>query len=279
MSVCGHNICYNILCFRFVNFCMFFDTHSHIHFSKEFPDSDAVISRAREADVMCQLIVGCTAPDSMEALDFVKKQGENFWSTMGVHPHNSDELTDEVLADFERLILEDDKAVALGEMGLDYFKEYRPKEVQRHAFFEQLKLAKKLDVPVIVHVRDAWDDALDLIGRAWNSKVVLHCFSGDEQAARESLERGYHISFSGIVTYPKNQHLRDIAGLVPLDKILIETDCPYLAPQIYRGKRNEPAFVVETAREIAKVRGMDLSEFGEITTRNALALFGLTGKV
>ncbi|MBU0668090.1 TatD family hydrolase, partial [Patescibacteria group bacterium] len=200
----------------------------------------------------------------------------DFWSTLGVHPHDADQLNDEVLADYERLVLAEDKVVAIGEIGLDYFRDYRPRDLQRHAFLEQLRLAKKLDVPAIVHVRDAWDDALDLIGRAGNSKVILHSFSGDFPAARSSWERGFYISFSGVVTYPKNRYLRDIAGQVPMDRVLIETDCPYLPPQMYRGKRNEPAFVVETAREIANLRGLELSEVGEMTTRNALTLFGLS---
>lgn len=254
---------------------MFTDTHSHIHFVKEFPDVDDVILRAKEVNVSYQIIVGCTVRDSLAALEFVKKHGKGFWSTLGVHPHNADQWNDQVAADYERLIREEEKIVALGEMGLDYFRNLKPKSVQQHAFRGQLKLARKLDVPVVVHVRDAWDDALDLLQEVGNTKVILHCFTGEMKHARESWERGYYTSFSGVVTYPKNEYLREVAQQSPEDLILIETDCPYLTPQPYRGKRNEPAYVVETARELAKVRGVLLEDIGRFTTDNALRLFGL----
>lgn len=255
---------------------MFTDTHSHIHFAEAFPDVDEVISRAQEAQVKYQIIVGCTVKDSLEALDFVKKQGENFWSTLGVHPHHADEWNDQVAANFERLAREEEKIVALGELGLDYFRNLQPKDLQHHAFREQLKLAKKLDIPVVIHIRDAWDDGLKVLKEVGNTKVILHCFTGEMNFARECWERGYHTSFSGIVTYPKNDYLREIAAEAPEGLLLIETDCPYLPAQPYRGKRNEPAYIVETARELAKARNVSREEIGQITTNNALQLFGIS---
>lgn len=255
---------------------MFTDTHSHIHFAKEFPDVEHVIERAKEAGVSHQIIVGCTVKDSLQALEFVKVPGrEKFWSTFGVHPHNADQWNERVATDYERLLNEEEKVVALGEMGLDYFRNFKPKDLQHHAFREQLKLAKKLDVPVVVHVRDAWDDAMDLLDQMGNTKVILHCFTGELVYARECWKRGYHTSFSGVVTYPRNEYLREAAAEAPEELLLIETDCPYLTPQPYRGKRNEPAYVVETARELAEVRGVSLEEMGRVTTVNALRLFGL----
>lgn len=256
---------------------MLTDTHSHIHFSKEFPDVDEILARARHAGVSRQIIVGCTVQDSFQALDFVKKHHEfQLWSTLGVHPHNADEWNDDVRERFRLAVRSEKKIVALGEMGLDYFRNFQPREVQIHAFREQLRLALELDLPVIVHVRDAWDDALDVLKETGNSKVILHCFTGTMNYARECWQRGYHLSFSGVVTYPKNDYLREVARDVPVEKMLLETDCPYLTPQPYRGKRNEPAYVVETAKLIAEIRNIPLEVLGNQTTMNARQLFGVS---
>lgn len=253
---------------------MFTDTHSHIHFGKEFPDVEELIARAEEAKVTRQIIVGCTVKDSLEALDFVKGHaGKQFWSTLGVHPHNADQLNDQVLADFRELVEVEEKVVALGEMGLDYFRDFQPHDLQQETFRRQLQLAKELEVPVVVHVRDAWDDAMKILDEVGNTKVILHCFTGTIEYARECWKRGYHTSFSGVLTYPKNEYLREAAAEAPGELLLIETDCPYLTPQPFRGKRNEPAFVVETAKELARVRGIGLEEVARITTENAVRLF------
>lgn len=255
---------------------MFTDTHSHIHFGREFPDIDDILTRAGLAEVTNQIIVGCTPKDSFQALQFVKKySAKNLWSTLGVHPHNANELTDEILARYKQLVKSESKIVALGEMGLDYFRNFQPKEIQQKAFKAQLILAKELDLAVVVHVRDAWDDALRILAEIGNSKVVLHCFTGDMVCAEKCWAQGFYTSFSGVLTYPKNDYLRDVAEAAPADKILIETDCPYLTPQKYRGKRNEPAFVVETAFELARIRSVDLEEIAKITTDNAVKIFGL----
>lgn len=255
---------------------MFTDTHSHIHFLREFPDTEAIFGRAEQAEVTRQIIVGCTPKDSFQALQFVKKySNRNVWSTLGVHPHNANELTDDVIKRFTELARTEEKIVALGEMGLDYFRNFQPREIQRKTFERQLQLAKDLDLPAVVHVREAWVDALDLLQKVGNSKVVLHCFSGDSEQAKICWSRGYYTSFSGILTYPKNQYLRDIAAEAPTDRILIETDCPYLTPQKYRGKRNEPAYVTETAQELAKIRGIGLEATADLTTKNAGTIFKL----
>ncbi len=253
---------------------MFTDTHSHIHFVSEFPDIDEIISRAFVAGVSRQIIVGCTPSDSFIALEFVKKHADkNFWSTLGVHPHNADECTEDVLIQFEEAVKINSKIVALGEIGLDYFRNLQPKELQQFAFKKQLQLAKKLDLPVVVHIRDAWEDAFEIMNETGNEKVILHCFTGQLQQAEVAWKRGYYLSFSGILTYPKNEYLREIAARSPKKNVLIETDCPYLPPQPFRGKRNEPSFVVETAKTLAKVWGLTLEETGLITTENAIRLF------
>lgn len=254
---------------------MFTDTHSHIHFSKEFPDVEELIDRAEKAQVDHQIIVGCTPGDSYDALEFVKAHpGKNMWSTLGVHPHSANLLTEEVEQKFRSLVLSEPKIVALGELGLDYYRNLQPKDVQIEAFRRQLKLAKELGKAVVVHVREAWEDAMKILGEVGNTKVILHCFTGDMAIAQECWERGYYLSFSGVVTYPKNGYLRDIAMVVPLEQILIETDCPYLTPQPYRGKRNEPAYVVETAKVLAGLKGMSLEVFAVQTTKNAKKIFG-----
>ncbi len=255
---------------------MFTDTHSHIHFSKEFPDIEDILTRAKEAQVSRQIIVGCTVKDSYQALDFVKKHSDfDLWSTLGVHPHNADEWNDEVREKFRKTVQAEKKVVALGEMGLDYFRNFKPHDLQQKSFKEQLLLANDLDLPVVVHVRDAWDDALKILQEAGNSKVILHCFTGQMEHAKICWDRGYYLSFSGVLTYPKNEYLREVAKAMPQHLMLLETDCPYLTPQVFRGKRNEPAYVVETAKVLALTRGVNLEKIAEQTTENAVKLFGI----
>jgi TatD DNase family protein len=256
---------------------MFIDTHSHIHVVKDFPDVDEILSRARDVGVTRQIIVGCTVEDSFNALKFVQDHPDfDLWATLGVHPHNANEWNDEVAARFRQSVRNEKKIVAIGEIGLDYFRNLQPKEIQIPVFKAQLHVAKELNLPAVVHVRDAWEDALKIIRESGNTKVILHCFSGTVEQAKYCWSNGYHTSFSGVLTYPKNGYLREIAAQAPPELILIETDCPYLTPQVFRGKRNEPAFVVETAKVLAQARGASLEKTGEQTTLNALKLFGIS---
>lgn len=256
---------------------MFTDTHSHIHFQNHFPDVEDVLQRAKLSNVSREIIVGCTVEDSFLALEFVKKHKEfQLWSTLGVHPHNANEWNSQIRDRFLSAVQSEKKIVALGEMGLDYFRNFQPKQIQIQTFTAQLQLAKELDLPVVVHVRDAWEDAFQTLGDVGNTKVILHCFTGNLQQAKYSWEKGYHTSFSGVLTYPKNGYLSEVAKIGPQGQILLETDCPYLTPQPLRGKRNEPAFMVETAKVLAELRGVTLEVIGEQTTSNALKLFGLS---
>ncbi len=255
---------------------MFFDTHSHIHLQKEFPDVQDVIVRAEKAGVEKQMIVGCAVKDSRRIPEFLERHSDHqLWGAVGVHPHDSNQLTEDIVREFETMVNAEEKLVAIGEIGLDYFRNLQPKDVQHKAFTKQLHLAKSLSVPAIVHVRDAWNDALRLLHESGAEKVILHCFSGDATHARQAWEKGYYTAFGGVLTYPKNQELRDIAAEAPDELLLIETDCPYLSPQPHRGKRNEPAYVVDTAKELARVRGLSLEAVGKLTTDNALRIFGL----
>lgn len=283
---------------------MLIDAHSHIHFKEHFPDVDEVILRAEKTGVTGQVLIGCNVNDSRDVVDFVKLRREsygnkNFWAVIGVHPHDSNQLTDEVLAGFEKMVDEENGGFAIGngvtaiesgvlgrgveargkiiigigEIGLDYFRNFQSEDIQKNAFLEQLKLAKKLDLPVVIHERDAWIDTMEILKKAGNKKVVLHSFTGGPKQARECLERGYYISFSGMLTYPKNEHLREAACLASADRLMVETDCPYLPPQIYRGQRNEPAYVVETAKELARIKKTSFKEAADITTQNVKAFF------
>lgn len=260
---------------------MFFDAHSHIQLKKEFPDVSAVIENAERAGVKAQLIIGYNMLTSREAMTFVREheQGESsgskFWCAIGIHPHDAIEATEENLLKLEEMILSEKRVVAIGEIGLDYFRNLSPKEVQKDAFRGQLRLAKKLDLPVILHVRDAQEDVLNILEEEGNTKVVMHSFSGNLADARVCFERGYYLSFSGPLTYPKNDELRQVAALVPPDKVLVETDCPYLPPQKYRGQRNEPAYVVEVVKEFAAINKMSISEVEKRLEKNFETCFGV----
>lgn len=255
---------------------MFTDSHSHIQFPEKFPDVDEVIGRAENAGVTRQVIIGCSVKDSFQALDLVKKySNKQFWCAFGIHPHDSNQCTAEALNKFKEIIKKEPKVVAIGEIGLDFFRNMQSRETQVEAFKAQLRLAKELDLPAIIHVRDAWEDALEIIEVVGNEKVVMHCYTGSMETAKKCWEKGFLTSFTGIVTYPKNEELRMVAGSAPDDLFMIETDCPYLPPQIYRGQRNEPAYVVETARVIGEEWGVSAEEIGEITTKNAIRFFGL----
>jgi len=253
---------------------MFTDSHSHIQFVKEFPDVESVIVRAEEAGVGRQVLVGCSPGDSLRTVEFVEKYPVNkFKAVIGVHPHESNLLDGKVLDELRQLAENHSCVSGIGEIGLDFFRNLQPREIQERAFRSQLGLARELKLPVVIHVRDAWDEALLILGEEDNKEVVMHCFSGNFTQARECWERGYYLAFGGALTYPKNESLRDLAVAVPDERILIETDCPYLPPQPYRGKRNEPAFIVETARVLAEIRGCSLDEMAEITTQNAARIF------
>lgn len=262
--------------FAIMDCVMFTDSHSHIQFADKFPDIGEIIKRAQAAGVTRQVIVGCTPQDSLIAVEFANKhKSSGFWATIGVHPHDANLLTDGVLLDFRDLAGKERKIVAIGEIGLDYYRNFQPREMQIKAFRLQLRLAKELGLAAVIHVRDAWDEAIEIMGEEGNDKLVLHCFSGNFAQAELCWKKGYYLAFNGTLTYPKNHGLREIAAAVPEDLILIETDCPYLTPQPYRGKRNEPAYVVDTAKELADVRGVKLEEIAKLTTDNAIRIFGL----
>lgn len=251
---------------------MFIDSHTHIQISQFDPDQDAVLKRASETGVSTILVIGFDLETSLGAVELAEKH-ENLFATVGMHPHDAKDLTPDVLKTFREL-LHHPKVIALGEIGLDYYRNLSPHAVQKDAFEKQLDLAEEMEMPIIVHNRDAYMDILPILeGRRGQIQGVLHCFTGDVELMHRSIEIGFYIGIGGIVTYPNAKDVQAVAREVPLERLLIETDCPWLAPQSWRGKRNEPAYVRAVAEKIAELSETSVGTIGEITTKNFNLLF------
>jgi TatD DNase family protein len=250
------------------------DSHAHLQWASFDEDREKVITRAREADVKYIVNIGYDLDGSKKAIELAE-QHEGLYATVGIHPHNAYEFSEKVL-DTLRSLSENPKVVAIGEIGLDYYRNLSPKAAQQKAFEAQLILAQELKLPVVIHDRDAHADILKTLSR-FRGKIngVMHCFSGSPEMAEHCVRMGYYISFAGPVTFPNAHKLHETAKTTALDKILIETDCPWLAPQEMRGKRNEPAFLPFTAEKIANLRGISLNELAEATTKNTRQIFHL----
>ena len=252
---------------------MFIDSHAHIQLSQFNTDRNAVLTRAQEASVTSILIIGFDLETSLSAVELAEKH-ENLFATVGMHPHDAKDLTQDVLNTF-RDLLNHPKVISLGEIGLDYFRNLSPRSVQKDAFEKQLDVAEEMEMPIIVHNRDAYMDILPILeARQGQIQGVLHCFTGDVELMQKSVEIGLHIGIGGIVTYPNAKDVQAVAREVPSDRLLIETDCPWLTPQFRRGKRNEPSYVRAVAEKIAELRHTTIESIGEITTNNFKSLFG-----
>ena len=252
---------------------MITDTHSHLFWKKFDDDREDVIARAKAAGVGRMVVVGTTLETSKRSFELAAEY-EGLFPTAGIHPHDVAEPDEAVREEIATLCARPE-CVAVGETGLDYFREYSPHEAQRDWFRWHLELAKLLDKPAIVHCREAHEDTAMILGEHPGVRAVMHCYAMGEPELAPYLEMGLYISFSGVVTYPKNEDNRAAAAAVPVDRLLVETDCPFLAPQPMRGKRNEPAFVTATLEAVAEVRGEDPTELALKTSRNAADLFGL----
>ena len=251
---------------------MLIDTHAHLQMNKYDNDRDAVIARAVDAGVDCIINVSFDLSSSQQAVKLAEKY-ENLYAAVGVHPHDAKLLDDKTL-DALRDLAEHPKVVAIGEMGLDYYRDLSPRAVQKSAFEKQLRFAEEVDLPVIIHNRDAHQDTLEILRRySGQLRGVMHCFSGDVDFADDCIKMGLYISFAGPVTYPKSYQLREVAAHVQQDRFFVETDCPYLAPQFKRGKRNEPSYVKAVAKKIAEIRRTTFPEIAHITTENAKTFF------
>jgi TatD DNase family protein len=258
---------------------LFIDSHAHIDGPEFDADREEVIARAHAAGVEVMLNVGTGDPHSgaLERAIELSERHEEILVAIGTHPHDARLFDPQAEARITGLLNQSKRIVAWGEIGLDYHYDNSPRDAQRQAFRRQLKLARAANLPVIVHTREAEEDTSEILKSEWlgaSRSGVMHCFTGSAKLAAQSLELGFSISFSGILTFKKAAELREVAAQVPLERILIETDCPYLAPIPFRGKRNEPAYVVEVARCLAELRGLELQELAKITSANFTRLFG-----
>jgi TatD DNase family protein len=253
---------------------MTIDSHAHLEMKEFDGDREAVIARATAAGLTAIITVGTTIPDCKKAVELARLHPP-VYAAVGIHPHEVKGI-DAGTYDALRVLAQQEKVVAIGEIGLDFFYDHSPREVQLRRFAEQLDLALELDLPVIIHDREAHAETLRILQQhRGRLRGVLHCFSGDAAMARECLEMGFYLSVAGPVTYKKAEQLRAVVREIPLERLLVETDCPYLAPQPWRGKRNEPAYVMETARCLAGIRGVAAGEMEWLTEENARRLFGL----
>lgn len=253
---------------------MLIDTHTHLDDTRYDPDREATIERARQAGVGAFVTIGCDLATSRAAVTLADRHPD-IYASIGVHPHEVRHIGDGWYDELRRLA-EHKKVVAYGEIGLDYHYNHSPPKEQRERFREQLQLARDLRLPVIIHTREAQEDTISILKEERASEVggVFHCFSGDAWLAKDALDLGFYLSFSGILTFTNARTLREIAQQTPLDRVLIETDCPYLSPVPHRGKRNEPAFVAQVARQLAEIHPeLSLERIEQATTENAQRLF------
>jgi len=252
------------------------DTHAHLHFPEFAGDLEAGLERARAAGVRCMVTIGTDVESSRAAVALAGREPD-VWAAVGIHPHAAGQADEAQLAEIERVAAAP-RVVAIGETGLDFFRLLSPRDAQERLFRAQLALARRLRKPVLVHCRDAHEETLAILAEARVGEAgggIMHCFSGDAGEARRCLDLGLFISLAGPVTYPKARALPEVAKVVPADRLVVETDCPFLPPQPYRGKRNEPAYLAVTAARVAELRGEPLEELASRMSENARTLLRL----
>lgn len=256
---------------------MFIDSHAHIDGPEFDADRDEIIERGQAAGVSLILNVGTGDPHSgaFERAVALGQKHDSVYTAIGTHPHDA-RLYDDNAEEKIKTLVQSEHVMAWGEIGLDFHYDNSPRDVQVEVFKRQLRAARECDLPVVIHTREAESETIEILKSDYNDanrRGIFHCFSGSKDLAQRGLELGFMISFSGIITFKKAEVLRAVAREVPLDRLLIETDCPYLAPIPYRGKRNEPAYVVEVARCLAGIHGVDIDEIGRVTSENFRSFF------
>lgn len=259
---------------------MLVDSHAHIDGSEYDADREEVIQRARDAGVLAILNVGTGDPQSgaLERAVELSERHEFVHAAIGTHPHDAKLYDDDAEERIRNLIKKSSRVIAWGEIGLDFHYDNSPRSVQREVFRRQLRAARDCNLPVIIHTREADDATIEILRAECQEPFkagIMHCFGGSLRLAETAMELGFLISFSGNITFKKAEEIRTVAAQIPLDRLLVETDCPYLTPAPFRGRRNEPARVVEVARALADIHGLDFQEIGAITTANFATLFEL----
>ena len=254
---------------------MLIDSHAHLEMKEFDADRDEVIKRAGDEGVDFVVTVGTNLKLSLKAVDLAEKN-ENIYATVGVHPHDVDKTDKDTWEALRELAnAHNDKIVAYGEIGLDFFRNISPQKKQLEIFGIQLELAQEINLPVIIHDREAHEQTLEIVKASGVRRGVFHCFSGDYEMAKKCIDLGFYISIPGVVTFDKAKTIQDVARRVPLSSLLLETDAPYLAPVPHRGKRNEPSFIIHTAKKVAEIKNISWTEVAQTTARNAMNLFGI----
>ena len=252
------------------------DTHCHLTFEGLAENVETVLERSRAAGVTGWITVGTDPQENQNAVELANKF-ENMYAAVGIHPHEARTVTADTLKEL-REIAQHKKVVAVGEMGLDYHYNFSSHEEQKSVFAEHLKIAAELNLPVIVHCREAFDETMEILEQHSGDvkKVVFHCFSGSAEQAKIILDKGFYVSFTGVVTFKNAEAIREAARIVPMDRLIVETDCPYMSPEPMRKQKiNEPALMVHTAKRLAELKGMGLGDFAEAVTSTSKAFFGL----
>lgn len=254
---------------------MLIDSHAHLDDRRFNKDRDKLIKSLKQNDISLVINIGADVSTSIKSVKLAEKY-ENIYAAVGVHPHSAKEMDDSTI-EVLRAFAKRDKVVAIGEIGLDFHYDNSPRDVQRKRFIEQIGLAKELDLPIVVHSRDADQETFDILKEEADEKLrgVLHCYSGNAEMAKEYIDLGFYISLAGPVTFKNARKPKEVAKSVPIDKLLIETDAPYLTPEPHRGKRNEPIYVRHVASMIAELRDMSFGDVGRITSENTKRLFNI----
>ena len=251
---------------------MLFDTHAHLNDEAFNADREALLAGLQEKGIGLVMNAGCSLEASREVVQMAK-QYPWLYAAVGSHPDSADEVNEEVLEEYRKLCKLNPEVKAIGEIGLDYHYEDIPREIQQKAFRLQMELARELDLPVIVHERDAHEDGMAIVREFPTVKGVFHCYSGSAEMARQLVEMGWYIGFTGVLTFKNARKAVETAASIPLDRIVLETDCPYMAPEPFRGKRNDPGYLYRMAQQLAAIRGITPQEAAAITTENGKKLY------
>ncbi len=250
---------------------MLFDTHAHLNDPAFDADREELMAGLWEKGIGYVMNAGCSLESSRDIIRMAERYPW-LYASVGSHPDSADEVNEEVIAQYRKLAGHE-KVKAIGEIGLDYYYEDNPREIQKNAFRMQMELAKELDLPVIIHEREAHDDGMRIVKEFPAVKGVFHCYSGSAEMARQLVKMGWYIGFTGVLTFKNARKAVETAASIPLDRIVLETDCPFMAPEPYRGKRNDPGYLPKMAEKLAEIRGISVEEVVKVTTENAKRLY------